>query len=139
MAQLTLHGARHMGRVLLLSTAVWAAGCGSEAKLQRFKPEAEAARKALEAALTEWKSGRNQPGRIENFQPPLQVVDTVWGSGKKLTSFEIGEPDDFEVAKKFKARLTIEGAAGPEEVTYLIVGKDPLWIFREQDYPGSTM
>jgi hypothetical protein len=126
-------------RFCLVAAAVAAAGCGEEARLQQFKPDAEAARKALETALSEWKGGRKEPGRIEGVTPPLQVVDTVWGSGKKLASFEIGEAADFEVSKKFKAKLTLEGAAGPEEVTYLIVGKDPLWIFREQDYPGSTM
>ena len=113
------------------------AGCGGNS-VQGFKPQPNVARKALEAALTEWKGGRKEPGRIENFTPPLQVVDTVWGSGKKLTSFEIGEEVDAEVAKKLSAKLTLEGTAGPQEVNYLIVGKDPLWIFREQDYPGDA-
>ena len=122
----------------LLTSILGAAGCGGGASEQSFKPQEDAARAALEKALSTWKSGRAQPGEIDQ-KPKLQVADTDWASGKKLQAFEIGGMEDLGTSRKFQVKLTLEGAGAPIEATYIIVGKDPLWVFRDKDYPGAVM
>lgn len=124
---------------LALLSAILASlsGCGGSSP-QSFQPKADAARVAMTTALKSWQDGRKKPGLIETSTPSLQVVDTVWASGARLRHFEIGPSVDADSTKKFTVKLTLEGASAPRDVVYIVVGKDPLWIFREQDFQGAT-
>jgi hypothetical protein len=114
-------------------------GCGKTA--ESFVPPSDHAQASVERALSAWQSGA-AVGRIEpaaSGQTPLQAVDGDWQSGKKLTSFEIlSELPREEGPRRFHVRLTLAGAAAPVEVTYYVVGQDPLWIFRDRDYMQTT-
>ncbi|MCY2962450.1 MAG: hypothetical protein NT069_02155 [Planctomycetota bacterium] len=122
----------------LFLTSVFAGGCGRGASEESYKPQESVAKTALETALSAWKGGRAGPGRFEQT-PALQVVDTEWEGGAKLSDFEIGTVEEFGASRKIQVKLKLAGGTAPVEVNYIVVGKDPLWVFRDKDYPGAAM
>ncbi|HEY7326086.1 MAG TPA: hypothetical protein VH592_00495 [Gemmataceae bacterium] len=118
--------------ILVLPLALLASGgCGWR---KRNIPSTGTAREGLETALTAWQNGQ-QVGRIETDSTPVQVVDSSWGKGQKLTGYEILEEVTREDGRRcFKVRLQLQKPPTTQEVQYLVVGKSPLWIYREEDY-----
>ncbi len=107
-------------------------GC-SEKTVESYRPKAEQSRPAIEAALNAWKSGQ-KPGKIELDEGSVQVQDGNWQSGKKLKAFELLEEIPGETPR-FKARLTLEGTAGPMEVEYVVVGTEgDYWVMSKKDF-----
>lgn len=117
------------------------AGCSPGGKVEDFTPPADNARKALEAALGHWKSG-NKPGTIPGITPVVEVLDSKWKAGQKITGYEVlGEDPAGPGPRTFKVRLTPAQGA-PVEVKYIVVGIDPLWVYRDEDFrklSGSGM
>jgi hypothetical protein len=124
--------------VLAVTTTL--SGCAGKTA-ESFVPASDNAQASVERALLAWQSGA-AAGRLEpavSGQVPLQAVDSDWLAGKKLTGFEIvSELPRDSGPRRFSVRLTLSGAASPLEVTYYVVGKDPLWIFRDRDYMQTT-
>ena len=118
--------------MLLLCTAI---GCSGKS-VASYKPSNEVARQALQTALSTWKSGaKHDP--ITSVKPNLEVFDARWQAGSKLESFEILEEVPDKPQPQFKVKLKLVGK--PEETTdYLVVGIDPLLIFRQEDYNKAT-
>lgn len=120
--------------VLILSLTLAASGGCSRTK--SYVPSASSGRQALEAALTAWQNG-HPVGKIDNASPPVQAVDSGWGKGQKLTSYEIlEEVSRTDGRRSFKVRLYLQNPSATQEVHYLVVGRSPLWVFREEDYNG---
>lgn len=114
------------------------AGCGGTSE-KTYIPRTDAARSALTAAMAAWQSGQPKPGTIPRNSPVIEVVDSEWRKGQKLKSFEIlQEIPTTEGPKRFSVKLTMEGATAPQDTVYLVVGKDPLYVFREADYQPPT-
>jgi hypothetical protein len=113
-----------------------AAGCRSRS-YSKYVPSDQTARGALEAALTAWREGR-PPGEIPGASPPVQVVDSHWRSGQKLRGYQILEEVPGEGPRVFSVQLTLENGAAEETVRYVIVGKSPLWVYREDDYKAPA-
>jgi hypothetical protein len=114
-------------------------GCGGQS-VESFVPSDDLARASLEHALNMWKAG-SPAGRIEpeGGGAALQAVDRDWTAGQKLAAFEIlDELPREEGPRKFNVRLTLVGGK-PIEVVYYVVGKDPMWIFRDRDYAQTMM
>ncbi len=123
------------GLVLLLG-----AGCSNRG-YDRFVPAETTARQALETALTAWKNGQ-RPGRIETGPPAIDMVDTKWKAGQKLGKYEILKEEPGVGPRWFSVRLTLQSPAGEQVVRYVVLGKDPLWVYREEDFKrleGSGM
>ena len=116
---------------LLLAAALFALGCAKGGKDSDFTPAADNARKALEAALNHWQAG-NPPGTIPGTKPPVEVLDSKWKSGAKLTAYEILAEEAGAGPRTFTVRLTL--GKGTEEARYIVSGIDPLWVYREEDY-----
>jgi hypothetical protein len=114
------------------------AGCNKQATVESFTPKGDVAKDALTAGLTAWQNGRPKPGLIENTKPAVQIIDPAWEAGSKLKSFEIGPAAAGDSPRKFPVKLFFEGAAAPEEITFYVVGKDPLWVMREQEYNRNS-
>lgn len=113
------------------------AGCSPGGKVEDFTPPADNARKALEAALGHWKAG-NKPGTIPGTAPAVEVVDQKWKGGQKLTAYEIlGEEPGGGGPRTFKVRLTLSQGP-PVEVRYIVVGIDPLWVYRDEDFKKAS-
>ena len=106
-------------------------GCGGGNAPIRYEPLPGTARNAIDSALKTWKSG-TAFGPIDG-KPGINVFDARWQSGKKLESYEILEKVSGSEHPQFKVRLKITSSA--EEVNeFLVVGIDPLLVFRDQDY-----
>lgn len=109
-----------------------AAGCGGASNAHVVPPEATA-RQSLEAALDAWKSGK-PPGLIAGTSPEVHVIDRAWEKGQKLGGYQVLKENPSEADKRFSVELALADASGKKEVTYVVLGRGPVWVFREDDY-----
>jgi hypothetical protein len=109
------------------------AGCGGANGGYDVNPPADVARAALEQSLNAWRGG-GKPGTIEGASPPVQVVDSAWQGGQQLAGYEIVGEEAGEMDKRFTVRLSLKKAAKPKEVRYIVLGRGPVWVYRDEDY-----
>lgn len=123
---------RHLLLIIAsLSGIGWITGCWGTSR-ERYLPAATTARDAVAKALDSWKSGASYEP-ITTSKPVINVFEGRWRDGKKLESYEILEEVKNADQPQFKVRLQIAGQ--PEETTtYLVIGIDPLNVFRDVDY-----
>ncbi len=115
--------------LLVLNSSI--SGCGGNSR-STYLPAAGKARESLTTALTAWKSGAPH-GPIASSKPVINVFDLRWTQGKKLESFAILEEMKNTEQPQFKVRMQFAGE--PEQTNvYLVIGIDPLQIFRDEDY-----
>jgi hypothetical protein len=127
-----------MLRGRLYAGLLWAfaAGCGPSAdrgEAPRYLPGWPEARSALVAALDDWRDS-SPP-----FPPSRQVGGLVFADrrrrpGDRLRSFAILGETEVENARQFTVRLQLEGEDVPRLVRYNVLGRDPVWVFRLEDY-----
>jgi hypothetical protein len=118
---------------LLVGVLVLLTACSRQGtRTQDFNPSSDKARQALEAALDSWQSG-NPHGKVPGTSPAVEAMDVKWRSGQKLKSYEILGEESGTEPRFFKVRLT-PAQGPPVEVRYAVVGIDPLWVYREEDY-----
>ncbi len=117
-----------LGPSLLLSSA---GGCGGGRS--EGLPSEDVARRSLEAALTAWRDGA-KPGQIAGTQPVVQVHDTPWSLGDRLSSYEIVGEDKSGPDLKFSVRLSLAKPERVQEAEYHVLGRDPVMVFRDEDY-----
>ena len=111
-------------------------GC-SGAPEKKYIPNADMARGAIEAALEHWKSGAKH-GPVDDFDVPVDVFDARWQNGKKLESYEILGEVPSDGPKIFLVKMKLDEDNEEKEIKYLVVGKHPLLVFREQDYNKAS-
>lgn len=122
------------GSLVLL--AVTLSGCGGESH-DRYIPPGEKARGAVEAVLSAWKAGE-PPKTVSSQGIAVDLYDARRRDGRKLADFKIleevagGEHPSFRVSLKFADKPQ------EEETTYLVIGIDPLNVFRAEDYTRAT-
>jgi hypothetical protein len=122
---------RCMGLMAALPLVSLLTGCG--ASHARFAPTSDEARSSLEAALTAWRDGKPH-GSVES-KPPVQVTDSAWRAGQQIESFAIGEEkDEGDATKQFTVTLKMKKPPADQSVLYFVHGRDPVWIYREEDY-----
>jgi hypothetical protein len=115
----------------LAASLLVAAGCGTRAR--DYTPSPQAARASLESALTDWREGRS-PGSIAS-RPSVQVVDTSRKQGQILQSFTVlSETSVGAEGRCYVVRLQFENPPADERARYVVVGIDPVWVFRKEDY-----
>lgn len=133
---------RSCSRYLLLIVTAWVVstvgmGCGGGGKDPKaYVPSSADAQQALTMSLDAWKaSAAHDPvGKLASGVK-VKAIDLDWAEGKKLASYSglkeipgagVG-PKNFSVKLKYQE--------GPEiDATYLVVGIDPLQVFRDKDY-----
>ncbi|MGE5193780.1 MAG: hypothetical protein ACM3U2_14890 [Deltaproteobacteria bacterium] len=131
------HGCLWRG-ALPLALFMFLAGCGEKVTVETFHPEEDLAREALDTALTAWQNGLEKPGVIDTEEPAVQLVDPAWAAGTKLTSYEVVAELPGSTPPSFTVKLSLEGAAAPEETTFFVVGKDPLQVMRDSEFNRSA-
>ncbi len=110
-------------------------GCGGD-PTAKYIPNSEVAKTSLQTALTAWQSGAAY-GPIETSKPAINVFDIRWQEGQKLESFAITESLSGREQPSFNVKIKL--AKQPEQTNlYLVVGIDPLLIFRDVDYQKAT-
>jgi hypothetical protein len=108
-------------------------GCGNGNATSEALPTDDVARQALEASLTVWREG-GKPGPLAGTQPPVQVLDTPWSLGDRLSSYEILAEDKKPTEMRFSVRLSLAKPERVQEVQYYVLGRDPVMVFRDEDY-----
>jgi len=128
---------RRIPRVLApLLLALFTVGCGGESH-ERYIPPSEKARAAVEAVLSAWKAGEPLMTVTAN-DVSVDLFDARRQAGQKLEDFKIVEEVAGGEPPAFKATLRFAGKAAEEETTYLVIGIDPLNVFRAEDYTRAT-
>jgi hypothetical protein len=109
-------------------------GCGrGETPPDRYVPSPATARHALEAALKAWQNG--QPaGQIENPGVAIWMVDTHRRPGQKLERFTILGETPGDGPRCLAARLFLEAPPDELRARFVIMGIDPLWVYRYEDF-----
>lgn len=110
-------------------------GCNRHDGYARYVPEPKLAERALAGVLDAWQAGK-PAGELRLSDPPLtvQVADAGRVPGQRLVGYEILGEVAAEGPRSFMARLHLDEPAEEREVTYYLVGIDPLWVFRQEDY-----
>jgi hypothetical protein len=122
---------------LLALTTTFTIGCAKKGSVSDYVPPQEAARTALSTALDAWKAGK-APDQVGATKPAINAQDVQWSGGKKLTAYEIvGPATGDDQNQRFTVKLTLDGGA-PQETTYVVVGKDPIWVFSEESYKKAS-
>jgi hypothetical protein len=121
-----------IGALVLLS------GCGG-GSTARYVPAEQTSRQALEAALTAWQNGQ-KPDEVTAGPPAVRVVDSWWSAGAKLSQFQILGEETGDGPTFFSVHLVVKGKSKTTErtVRYVVVGRDPLWVYREEDFKTQT-
>lgn len=116
---------------VLLILAV--AGCGPSQKNEDFVPSEDAARGAIEAYLKAWAKGdTNQV--VPGTSPAVSVVDDYRSKGRTLTEYTILGPVPADAPRCFAVRLTLGNPREEVRERYVVVGLDPVWVWRYDDY-----
>jgi hypothetical protein len=80
-----------------------------------------------------WRKGLT-PDETVGTRPEVHVVDKQRPPDRRVTAYEILGEVSAENARGFAVRVTLDGSDEPEIVRYLVVGTDPMWVFRQEDY-----
>jgi hypothetical protein len=110
-------------------------GCGPRGD-ERYIPSDDTARKALETVLTNLEHGR--PAGAGTGAPVLQLVDTRWKPGQQLARHKIVKEESEEGHTVFSVLLVLKGGQREQLVRYVVVGVDPLWVYREEDFHSAA-
>jgi hypothetical protein len=122
---------RALGGALLLLAC--GAGCGAPRGYERYVPPSDAARRALQAALDAWRDGGG-PEALAARSPGVVVVDNQRRPGQALRGYEVLGELPGDGPRRFAVRLRLDDPPAEEKARFLVVGVDPLWVFRQEDY-----
>ena len=116
--------------ILIALAGLTGPGCGGgSAPL----PSHDAARKALTGSLEAWKAGK-PASTLAAEKPSIEAVDFEWKAGKILTDFTLGDESPGQGTQTLGATLTLKGEKAPKAVQYMILGLDPVRIYRDEDF-----
>jgi hypothetical protein len=107
-------------------------GCSQKPDPQRFVPAPEVARQAVESVLSSWKEG--QPvGLIADTTPQVHITDSHRKQGQKLNAYRILGEVPGNAPRCFAVKLTYSHPTAEERARFVVLGIDPLWVFRHED------
>ncbi len=108
------------------------AGCGGGGN-ERFFPSEPAARDALRLVLEQWQRSE-VPAGIPTDTVRIEPVDSQRKSGQRVVHFEILGEVSGGGPKVFVVQLGLEQPRETQTVRFVVLGQDPLWVIREEDY-----
>jgi hypothetical protein len=115
-----------------LVAALCLLGCGSN-RAERFVPDEAVARQALTVAMTAWQKNEGTSLSLDGTTA-IEVVDKHRRLGQSLVQFKIlGEVSGIG-GRSFEVELQLDNPSQTEHVRYIVVGINPLWVFRQEDY-----
>ena len=119
-----------------LAVASIPAGCDAARRgpADLAPPDPAPARAALVAALDAWKGDRRASGVLIGSRPAIGVVDSM-RTDRPLLDYEIVGPlMVVEKSRPFAVRLVLDAPRETVATRYLVMGRDPLWVFRQEDF-----
>jgi len=108
------------------------AGCGRSDPAAKFVPSEATAAEAVADGLDAWKAG-TPAGEVPGTKPLVHVVDSYRNPAEKLVGYEVLGEVPADAPRCFAVDLTFEPPR-TEKTRYVVVGIDPLWVFRMEDY-----
>jgi hypothetical protein len=108
-------------------------GCEAPPEPIPIVPGSARGRQAIEAVMETWREG-HPTGIIEPTLPRVQVVDTHRKPGQRLIGFEILSDSADSRVRTFSVRVALSEPEERAVVRFLVVGIDPILVFRQEDY-----
>jgi hypothetical protein len=123
-----------LGAIFLESGSL---GCAARS-YDHLIPAETKSREALEEALSAWESGGTD-SKVLAPGMTIQVLDAKWRAGQKLARYEILNVESDEDGKSwFNVKLVMKKPAGEQMTRYVVIGLEPIWVYREEDYKQAT-
>lgn len=111
------------------------AACRRTSGYERFVPSVERAEEALGEVLAAWQRGEPVgPLDLQSAPIKIEVADSTRKPGQWLVGYELLGEVSGEGPRTFVVRLKLDTPQEEQEVRYYLVGVDPLWVMRQQDY-----
>lgn len=124
----------HQCPYFLSALLIFAFGCTTDVADPAKPISVETADRALVATLVAWKSGRRDTGEFLGSKPAVGVVDTLRRL-RPLRDYEVVGPlAAVDNVRPFAVRLVLGEPSETVTTRYLMVGQDPIWVFRQEDY-----
>ena len=107
--------------------------CGCHDRAADFTPSPERAEAALTQAMDAWQAG--QPaGEIPESKPAIHVTDNHQQRHRGLVKYRILGETVARSGRTYAVELTLKSPEEKVKTEYIVVGIDPLWVFRREDY-----
>ena len=116
-----------------IGCALFLPGCGGERSDSEFIPSSEKSLGSLKTALETWKAGKTT-APIAGTTPLIHVTDSSRIPGQTLDEFEILGEVPGNAPRCFAVKLRLSNPVEEKRERYVVVGIDPLLIFRHEDY-----
>jgi hypothetical protein len=126
--------------LILLGVGAVLAGAGVFSHHRRnedYIPSEEVARHAVASYLEAWKRGERGP-KVENTSPAVFMADTLQSAGRPLQEYDILGPAPADTPRCFLVRMVLGSPREERRERYIVIGKDPLWVFRFDDFEMIT-
>ena len=107
--------------------------CGCQDRAAKFLPSVVQAEAALTQSLEAWHAGM-PAGEISGSKPAVHVTDNPSQRHRSLDSFKILGETAGRSGRTFAVELNLKQPDEKIRAEYIIVGIDPLWVFRREDY-----
>lgn len=127
---------RTVSLMLRLGVAAFLVGCGEAqpAPTELEVPDLGSARSALVSSLERWKAGRRDSGVLIGSTPSIGIVDAARADRPLLGYEVVGPLKAVGKARPFSVRLSLGEPSESVEARYLVLGRDPLWVYRQEDF-----
>jgi hypothetical protein len=119
-----------------LVVALLATGCGSRKHdpVELGPPDLESSTAALVASLDAWKADRRASGVMIGSAPTIGIVDAMRIERPLLEYEVVGPLMVVEKGRPFAVRLVLDAPRETVAARYVVIGRDPLWVFRQEDF-----
>ncbi len=119
-----------------LIAGLFAIGCADSVHdgVDLAAPDLSPSRAALAVSLDAWKAGRRASGVLIGSKPSVGVVDSTRTERPLLDYEVVGPLMPVEKARPFAVRLVLGSPRETVDARYLVLGRDPLWVFRQDDF-----
>jgi hypothetical protein len=132
---MTIHMMRRPSLCGLLATA-FLVGCGAAERGSAglTVPDLGPAQAALVASLDAWKADLRGSGVVIGSKPAIGVVDSARADRPLLDYEVVGPLMVQEKIRPFSVRLVLGSPRETVTARYLVMGRDPLWVYRQEDF-----
>ena len=125
---------RHIVNLLITAALLHLiVGCSPHRSEADFIPSDEIARRALTVAMEAWQKGM-PAGPVAGTSPVIHVTDSTRTSGRKLLSWKLLGAVPGNAPRCYALSLTLDQPTETRRERFIVVGIDPLWVFRHEDY-----
>ncbi len=122
------------GPVLALAAALCGGGCGPDLDVSKYIPPDDVALRAMTATLDSWSRGEKVGEIASDLPVKVHVVDNHRRAAQRLRTYEILGKVPGDGAVTYAVKLQFTDPDQTETVRFYLLGKDPLWVTRQEDF-----